>query len=279
MTAGRATACSATSSQPARGRPGSRIGIVTGLATEAATLGPGPFHVAVSAAEPTRAAQAARALIAGGARLLVSYGLAAGLDPRLGPGAVLLPEAVLPHESPVETPAPGGVRDRLQRLVAFNRGDDAERPAEPPPEGAPLPTDRTTRDSLRQALGGRVEGGLLAGVDAPVTRPERKLALFARTRALGADMESHAIARAAQAAGIPFVVLRVVGDPSNRTIPGCALAGIAEDGRVDGRAMARALLLRPWECFDLLPLALDAGRAMRRLRRVGRRAAPLLAGL
>ena len=279
MTAGCATACSATPSRPARGRPGSRIGIVTGLATEAATLGPGPFHVAVSAAAPARAAQAARAMIAGGARLLVSYGLAAGLDPRLGPGAVLLPEAILPHEGPVETPAPGGVRDRLQRLVAFNRGDDAERPVEPPPEGAPLPTDRTARDSLRRALGGRVEGGLLAGVDAPLMRPERKLALFARTRALGADMESHAVARAARAAGIPFVVLRVVGDPSNRTIPGCALAGIAEDGRVDGRAMARALLLRPWECFDLLPLALDAGRAMRRLRRVGRRAAPLLADL
>lgn len=279
MTAARATACSATSSRPARDRPGSRIGIVTGLATEAATLGPGPFHVAVSAAEPARAAQAARAMIAGGARLLVSYGLAAGLDPRLGPGAVLLPEAILPHEGPVETPAPGGVRDRLQRLVAFNRGDDAERPAEPPPEGAPLPTDRTARDSLRQALGGRVEGGLLAGVDAPVMRPERKLALFARTRALGADMESHAVARAARAAGIPFVALRVVGDPSNRTVPHCALAGIAEDGRVDGRAVARALLLRPWECFDLFPLALDAGRAMRRLRRVGRRAAPLLADL
>ena len=279
MTAGRATACSGAPSRPVRDRPGSRIGIVTGLAAEAATLGPGPFHVALSAAAPARAAQAARATIAGGARLLVSYGLAAGLDPRLGPGAVLLPEAILPHEGPVEMPAPGGVRDRLQRLVAFNRGDDAARPAAPPPESTLLPADRAVRDSLRQALGGRVEGGVIAGVDAPVTRPERKLALFAQTRALGADMESHAVARAARAAGIPFVALRVVGDPSNRAVPHCALAGIAEDGRVAGQAVARALLLRPWECFDLLALALDAGRAMRRLRRVGRRAAPLFASL
>lgn len=277
MTDGRATACSEAPTRPARDRPGCRIGIITGLAAEAATLGPGPLRVVLSAADPARASQAARSLVAGGARLLVSYGLAAGLDPRLGPGAVLLPEAVFPHEGAVEMSEPLGVRDRLQRLVAPGRG--AERPPEPPPGGALLPTDRVARDSLRQALGGRVEGGVLAGVEAPVTRPERKLALFAQTRALGADMESHAVARAARAAGIPFVVLRVVGDPSNRAVPRCALAGIAEDGRVAGGAVARGLLRRPWECCDLLTLALDAVQAMRRLRRVGRRAAPVLAGL
>lgn len=278
MTDGRATACSEAPACSARDRPGCRIGIVTGLAAEAATLGPGPLRIALSAADPARASRAARSLVADGARLLVSYGLAAGLDPRLGPGAVLLPEAVFPHEGAREAPPePLGVRDRLQRLVAPGRG--AERPPEPPPEGALLPTDRVARDSLRQALGGRVEGGVLAGVEAPVTRPERKLALFAQTRALGADMESHAVARAARAAGIPFVVLRVVGDPSNRAVPRCALAGIAEDGRVAGGAVARGLLRRPWECCDLLTLALDAAQAMRRLRRVGRRAAPVLAGL
>ncbi len=278
MTDGRATACSEAPARPARHRPGCRIGIVTGLAAEAATLGPGPLRVALSAADPARASRAARSLVADGAQLLVSYGLAAGLDPRLGPGAILLPEAVFPHEGAVETPEPLGVRDRLQRLVAFDRGGDAKRPP-PPPEGALLPTDRAARDSLRQALGGRVEGGVLAGVEAPVTRPERKLVLFAQTRALGADMESHAVARAARAAGISFVALRVVSDPSNRAVPRCALAGIAEDGRVAGGAVARDLLRRPWECFDLLTLALDAAQAMRRLRRVGRRAAPVLAGL
>lgn len=276
MTDGRATACSEAPALPARDCPGCRIGIVTGLAVEAATLGSGPFRVALSAADPARASQAARSLVADGAQLLVSYGLAAGLDPRLGPGAVLLPEAVFPHEGAVETPEPLGVRDRLQRLVAFDRSGDAE---QPPPEDALLPTDRAARDSLHRALGGRVEVGVLAGVEAPVTRPERKLALFARTRALGADMESHAVARAARAAGIPFVVLRVVGDPSNRAVPHCALAGITEGGRVTGGAVARGLLRRPWECFDLLTLALDAAQAMRRLRRVGRRAVPVLAGL
>ena len=34
-------------------------------------------------------------MIVGGVTLLVSYGLAAGLDPRFGPGALLLPETVI----------------------------------------------------------------------------------------------------------------------------------------------------------------------------------------
>ena len=81
------------------------------------------------------------------------------------------------------------------------------------------------------------------------------------------------------AAGLPFVVLRVVSDPSNRAIPQAALAGLHEDGRVDGTAIAGALLRRPWDSIDMLTLALDAAQAMRRLRRVGRREAPLLASL
>ena len=94
----------------------SRIGIVTGLVAEAATLPEGDFWVAVSAANPARAAQAANAMVAGGVRLLVSYGLAAGIDPRLGPGTLLLPESVIAHEGEVEAPDRGGVRDQLQRM-------------------------------------------------------------------------------------------------------------------------------------------------------------------
>ena len=258
-----------------------RIGVITGLAVEAATLAPESpdvFRIAVSAASPARAAQAADAMIADGVRLLVSYGFAAGLDPRLGPGALLLPEAVVAHEDEVEAPDRGGVRDQLQHLFSFKRGDERGPPPGPPTDDH-LPVDAAVREALIGALEGPVEGGILAGVDHPVIRGDQKLSLFARTLARGADMESHVVARAATAAGVPFVVLRVVSDPSNRTLPHAALAGLTGDGRIAGRAVAARLLQRPWECFDMLALALDAAQAMRRLRRVGRRAAPLLAGL
>ena len=118
----------------------SRIGVITGLAAEAATLPEDDFWIAVSAANPAQAAQAADAMIAGGVTLLVSYGLAAGLDPRFGPGALLLPETVIAHEGEVETPDRGGVRDQLQRMTSFKR-DEGRGPPEPPPAESYLGVD------------------------------------------------------------------------------------------------------------------------------------------
>ena len=254
-----------------------RIGVITGLAAEAATLPGDDLWIEVSAANPARAAQSADAMIAGGATLLVSYGFAAGLDPRLGPGALLLPETVIAHEGEVEIPDRGGVRDQLQRMTSFKR-DEGQVPP-PPPDDAYVAADMNVREALSRGLGMPVRGGAIAGVDRPLLRPDEKLALFAQTRAGAADMESHVIARAASAAGVPFVVLRVVSDPSNRTLPRAAVVGITDDGRVDGRAVAAALLRRPWECFDMMTLALDGAQAMHRLRRVGRRLASLLLSL
>ena len=256
----------------------SRIGVITGLAAEAATLPENDFRIAVSAANPARAAQAADAMIADGARLLVSYGLAAGLDPRLGPGALLLPETVIAHEGEVETPDRGGVRDQLQRMTSFKRDEGHTAPPLPPDE-AYVAVDTGARAALSEGLGMAVQGGTIAGVDQPLVRPDEKLALFAQTRAGAADMESHVVARAAAAAGVPFVVIRVVSDPSNRTLPLAAIVALTEEGRVDGKAMAFALLRKPWECIDMLTLALDGAQAMHRLRRVGRRAASLLLSL
>lgn len=256
----------------------SRIGVVTGLAAEAATLPEGGLTVAVSAASPARAEQAAQAMIAGGATLLVSYGFAAGLDPRFGPGALLLPETVIAHEGEVETPDRGGVRDRLSRMTSF-KPSEGPGPPEPPPPDAYIAVDARAREALSEALEMRIEGGAIAGVDRLLVRPDEKLALFAQTRAKAADMESHVVARAAVAAGVPFVVLRVVSDPSNRALPRAAVVGITDEGRIDGATVAGALLRRPWESIDMMTLALDGAQAMHRLRCVGRRAAPLLLSL
>ena len=252
-----------------------RIGVITGLASEAATLPEDAFQIAVSAANSARAEQAAEAMIASGAALLVSYGFAAGLDPRLGPGALLLPETVIAHEGEVETPDRGGVRDQLSRMTSFKPREGPGAPEPPPPE-AYVAVDAHVRDRLSRGLDMRIEGGAIAGVDRPLVRPDEKLALFAQTRAKAADMESHVVARTAAAAGVPFVVIRAISDPSNRALPRAAVVGITQEGRIDGGAVAGALLRRPWECIDMLTLALDGAQAMHRLRRVGRRAAPLL---
>ena len=65
------------------------LGIVTGLASEAACLGKVQF-CRVAGADAVRAGLAARALIAEGCLGLLSFGLAGGLDPNLEPGAVIV---------------------------------------------------------------------------------------------------------------------------------------------------------------------------------------------
>ena len=208
----------------------SRIGVITGLAAEAATLPEDDFWVAVSAANSSRAAQAADAMIADGATLLVSYGFAAGLNPRFGPGALLLPETVIAHEGEVETPDRGGVRDQLQRMTSFKR-DDGQVPP-PPPDEAYVPVDARVREALSRGLGMPVQGGAIAGVDRPLVRPDEKLALFAQTRAGAADMESH--------------VGRPRGVSSGRAVRGAPCRQRSEQPHASARRCGRGHRRRPY---------------------------------
>ncbi|WP_448586667.1 phosphorylase family protein [Thermaurantiacus sp.] len=70
-----------------------KLGIVCGLASERGALG--IPAAAVAGARPERAQTEAERLIGAGAAALLSVGIAGALAPRLGPGTLLVPEAVL----------------------------------------------------------------------------------------------------------------------------------------------------------------------------------------
>jgi len=73
------------------------LGVVVGLAAEARiarSLG----EVAIGGGCPDGATAAAESLVARGARALLSFGVAGGLDPRLRPGDIAVPMAVLDGE-------------------------------------------------------------------------------------------------------------------------------------------------------------------------------------
>jgi adenosylhomocysteine nucleosidase len=164
-----------------------------------------------------------------GARGLVSFGLCGALDPALVVGDLVIADGVVSQ---------GG------RLAADDAWSDALRAA--------LPEART---------------GLVAGGDVIVGSVAAKAALRQASGAAIVDMESHSVAKAARAAGLPFAVVRAVSDTAAFALPRAAQAGFQADGLPDVGAVIAALLRRPWELPALIRTAVDSERAFKSLER------------
>lgn len=188
--------------------------VICGLEAEAQALGPwrGRVTVRISGADADRAEAAAREAIAAGARHLVSWGIAGGLDPALAPGALVHP-------------------------------------------GAMIDTDGT---AITLASG----DGALAGSDVLVNDPAAKAALYARTGAIAVDMESHRVARVAEAAGVPCTVVRTIADPAGRALPALAAGAVDARGRPRVGKVLLGLLRRPGDFPALLDAKRDSDRAL-----------------
>ncbi|HWF00632.1 MAG TPA: hypothetical protein VG248_12600 [Caulobacteraceae bacterium] len=163
-----------------------------------------------------------------GARAAVSFGLCGALDPALRPADLVIGEAVV---------FAGGEIACDARLVAAL--------------AAALPAAR-----IGKVAGGERMIGSAAG----------KAALAETTGAVIVDMESLAAARAAQAAGVPFVVLRAVSDGAARTLPRAAMAGFSASGGVNVGAVVASLARRPWELPALIRTAREAEAGFRALQ-------------
>ena len=219
------------------------LGVLVGLEGEAALVRRAlPAHLAVmilaSGARASLARDAASKLVAAGVTHTMSFGFAAGLDGGLDVGAILLPEAIQTEDGtrlPVDT-------DWHRRLTAIVR---------------PAST------------------GPLLGVDRIVGEPREKSRLRAATGAVGLDMESHVMAEAAQANGLPFLCLRAVLDPADQALPPAVSVSLKPDGRLDVLALIRSLALRPSQIPGLIAVGRDAGKARRALLRCSDRCGPI----
>ncbi|KAA2235649.1 phosphorylase family protein [Salinarimonas soli] len=216
-----------------------RIGVLTGLKAEARLLGPLRLRsrtrlvVVRTGADPDVARAEAERLAESGVSALLSFGLAGGLDPSLRAGEVVLADrVVLPDGRQVEThPA----------WLAWTR--------------------------RRVALTGRpVHVGPVAGSDRLLASATEKQRLYREFGALAVDMESGAVAEAAEAFGLPFIVVRAVADGAGTVLPGVARVPLRGDGTVDLPRIARALLTKPGEWPAVARLALDTRAAFRSLR-------------
>lgn len=224
---------------------GVRLGVVCGLKSERDAFRAGAGTAAdaalygVSGARPAKAEAEAARLIAEGATLLVSFGLAGALDPTLKPGDLLLPEEVI-AEAGDRWAADAAARARLHRACAAS--------------GAPL-----------------------LGADAVIDTAAAKSALWSRTGAAAVDMESHRVAAAAAAAGVPVLIVRAVADPADRALPAAALDAVDEEGGVRVLATLAGVARRPADMAGLLALKGDSDAGLKTLREAAGRVAALAA--
>lgn len=216
-----------SSDEPARssGAPKvPKVGFVAALEAECASLRKqapraSAWLVVQSGPGAARAAVAAEHALDAGASLLVSWGLAGGLDAKLAPGTIVAPRRVLQRDA------------------------------------APLAVDASWHSRL-MVLADEFpfEQGDVLTVPAALESAEAKHAAAAASGAVAVDMESAAIAAVAARAGVPFVVLRVVFDGVADALPRGAEQWIDEHGRRRLAPTLRAVAnLRQWR--RLLTLA------------------------
>lgn len=205
------------------------LGIVCGLHSErrCAERALGPLKdrakISVSGASARRAAAQAEALVAGGAGALVSFGLAAALDPQLRPGQVVVARRV------------------LCQTGAFGTGKSA-----------------------------------VWGSDRMIGDPAEKARIHARTGAAILDMESHSVARAADCAGVPFVVLRAVSDDAQTALPAYLARAVSAGGNPRLATILAGLARAPSSLPTLIRLGRDSARSLAALQAVAGAELPAL---
>jgi nucleoside phosphorylase len=137
-----------------------------------------------------------------------------------------------------------------------------------------LGTALITEDGQRYAtmpMTTEMQGAIRApvfGGRAIVSRAEDKQALHGRTGAVAVDLESAELARLCADTGVPFGIIRAVGDPAERDLPPAALVGLRPDGHVDLAAVLRSILRTPGQIPALIAVALDTRLALAALKRV-----------
>lgn len=182
------------------------------------------------------AADAASLLHKNGVDALVSFGVAAALDPRLTPGDLVLPETIL-------------AADKIGAGVGTEAGAEAE-------ENRLV--NQEWRNRIQRQLSSQltVVGGALVTSQVPLTSGQAKLELGKATGACAMDMESGDVAEVAAKAGVPFIAIRAIIDPVEFSPPEALLSVVYPDGSVQLFQFLSLLLNRSVDIKTVFHLAL-----------------------
>ncbi len=177
------------------------------------------------------AADAASLLHKYGVDALVSFGVAAALDPSLTPGDLVLPETIV-TEDKIGTGIEAGAEEN--RLV-----------------------NQEWRNRIQRQLSSQltIVGGTLVTSQVPLTSREAKLELGKATGACAMDMESGDVAEVA-ARQNPFIAIRAIIDPVEFSPPEALLSVVYPDGSVQPFKFLLLLLNRSVDLKTVFHLAL-----------------------
>jgi adenosylhomocysteine nucleosidase len=205
------------------------IGVVVGMTSEARLLDGLGFTIVAGGGHAEATRRKSEELAASGITALISFGIAGALDPSLGPGDLIVADAVTMAD------------------------------------GTRLACDPVWRERVIAKVAARP--GIVAGRSHAAATVAEKGGLFRETGALAVDMESHHVAAAATRHGLPFLVIRAIADTAGDTLPEAALVGLNEEGRPAIGAVLLSLLKKPWQLPGLIRVALRSRTAMNALLR------------
>ncbi len=164
---------------------------------------------------------------------MISWGVCAGLDPRLRPGNLVIGDEVSFGEERIRTNE--DVASALKR--GFNEA------------------------------GEQVSVERFAAAEAPVLTAHEKAQLRRATGAAAVDMESLIAGRFARELEAPFAILRAVADPAERDLPPLAAKAVDSEGNIDAGAVVARLVRSPGQAVSLVRVARDSGIAFSSLQR------------
>ncbi len=160
-------------------------------------------------------------LVEKGADALISWGSAAALHPQLRPGSFIIPEKILTEDGGVFF-ADANLRNRILQLI------------DP---------------------GSKVFSEPLYGSPSLLSSPNEKKALFQKTGAIAADMESTGLAKIAADFRLPFVALRAISDSAQMHLPTAIANSFNSQGELGLLKLTIQLILHPAEWRAVFQLA------------------------
>lgn len=224
------------------------IGIVVALPEELATLtrrkcAEGKcltlndnILVTLAGTGPANAEKAANLLIDKGVNGLISWGCAAALSPQLKPGDLLIPEQILSE----------------QQLT--------------------LNTDKRWQRHLQFLFSTKhqIITGMLVESSRIIADSSEKQNILRKTSAIALDMESAAVIKTAQQAGLPGIAIRAIADPATMTLPQAVIHALNDQGQVQLHKLLQFLARHPWEILALSKLGLHFNAACKTLRSISK---------